>query len=112
MESQGDYRGAIVAAREARECLLSANDLLTRANEAGQERIVVTVEYVGTPALVMATEPAFEEQPALDVPGRTVQPEKPSEALSRSNQALETRPAISGTIHLDSVLDFQAAVPR
>src|SRR5262249_31561608 len=31
MEEQGDYRGAVLASREARECLLSANELLVRA---------------------------------------------------------------------------------
>lgn len=31
MESDGDYRGAVLAAREAQECLLSANELLARA---------------------------------------------------------------------------------
>ena len=30
MEEQGGYRGAIVPSREARECLLSANELLVR----------------------------------------------------------------------------------
>jgi hypothetical protein len=31
MESEGDHRGAVVALREARECLVSANDLLMKA---------------------------------------------------------------------------------
>ena len=31
MEADGDYRGAVLASREARECLLSANELLARA---------------------------------------------------------------------------------
>lgn len=31
MEADGDYRGAVLASREARECMLSANQLLERA---------------------------------------------------------------------------------
>jgi hypothetical protein len=31
MEADGDYRGAVLATREARECLLSANELLVTA---------------------------------------------------------------------------------
>src|SRR5215472_13148681 len=46
MESEGDYRGAIVAAREARECLLSLNELLTKA-EVGSGEIKVTIEHIG-----------------------------------------------------------------
>ena len=46
MESEGDYRGAIVAAREARECLLSLNELLTKA-EGGSGQIIVTIEHIG-----------------------------------------------------------------
>src|SRR5215469_15875657 len=46
MESEGDYRGAIVAAREARECLLSLNELLTKA-EGGSGEIKVTIEHIG-----------------------------------------------------------------
>jgi len=46
MESEGDYRGAIVAAREVRECLVSLNGLLTKA-ESGSGGIVVQVECIG-----------------------------------------------------------------
>jgi len=46
MESEGDYRGAIVAAREVRECLVSLNGLLTKA-EGGSGGIAVRVEFVG-----------------------------------------------------------------
>ena len=45
MESEGDYRGAIVAAREVRECLVSLNGLLTKA-ESGPGEIVVKLECV------------------------------------------------------------------
>jgi len=38
--------GAIVAAREARECLLSLNELLTKA-EGGSGQIIVTIEHIG-----------------------------------------------------------------
>jgi hypothetical protein len=37
MESEGDYRGAIVAAREVRECLVSLNGLLTKAETGWRE---------------------------------------------------------------------------
>ena len=46
MESEGDYRGAIVAAREVRECLQSQNALLAKA-EGGSEGITVKVEFMG-----------------------------------------------------------------
>ena len=46
MESEGDYRGAIVAAREVRECLQSLNGLLEKA-EGGAGGIVVHVEHIG-----------------------------------------------------------------
>jgi len=45
MESEGDYRGAIVAAREARECLISLNGLLEKA-EGGSDQMRVIVEYI------------------------------------------------------------------
>src|SRR5215471_3617075 len=43
MESEGDYRGAIGASREARECLVSANELTAKAAD-GSGGIVVTVQ--------------------------------------------------------------------
>ena len=46
MESEGDYRGAIVAAREVRECLQSQNALLTKA-EGGSGGISITVQCIG-----------------------------------------------------------------
>jgi len=46
MESEGDYRGAIVASREVRECLVSLNGLLTKA-ESGSSGITVSIELVG-----------------------------------------------------------------
>ena len=49
MESDGDYRGAVLAAREARECMLSANELLARAEalkSAGPSEMVVKVVHV------------------------------------------------------------------
>lgn len=45
METAGDFRGAIVAAKEARECLLAANELVARAG--GSAEIVVTVRHIG-----------------------------------------------------------------
>lgn len=51
MESDGDYRGAVLAAREARECLLSANELLARADAlkagSGGEMLVKIVHIGG-----------------------------------------------------------------
>lgn len=44
METAGDFRGAIVAAKEARECLLAANELVARAG--GSSEIVVTVRHI------------------------------------------------------------------
>ena len=48
MESEGDYRGAIVAAaaREVRECLQSLNGLLTKA-EGGSGGVVVNIQRIG-----------------------------------------------------------------
>jgi len=48
-ESEGDYRGAIVGLREVRECLVSLNGLLTKA-ESGSGGIVVHIECMGEPA--------------------------------------------------------------
>jgi len=42
MESEGDYRDAIVAAREVRECLVSLNGLLTKA-ESGSGSVTVSI---------------------------------------------------------------------
>lgn len=50
MEEQGDYRGAVLAAREARECLLSANELLARAEAlkgAGPGEMVIKIVHIG-----------------------------------------------------------------
>ena len=51
MESEGDHRGAVLASREARECLLSANELLARAEAlkagSGGELVVRVVHIVG-----------------------------------------------------------------
>lgn len=47
MESDGDYRGAIVAAREARESLLSANELLAKAQGGGPSKVLVEIVHVG-----------------------------------------------------------------
>jgi hypothetical protein len=49
MELAGDYRGAIVAAREVRECLESLNGLVTKA-EGASARINVIVENIGIEA--------------------------------------------------------------
>jgi hypothetical protein len=46
MESAGDYRGAIVASREVRECLESLNGLVTKA-EDGSAGMQITVEHIG-----------------------------------------------------------------
>jgi len=45
LESEGDYRGAIVAAREARECLESLNGLVKKAE--GGSGIKVEVVMMG-----------------------------------------------------------------
>ena len=45
MESEGDHRGAIVALREARECLLCANGLVEKAE--GGSGIKVEIVMVG-----------------------------------------------------------------
>jgi hypothetical protein len=45
MESEGDYQGAIVAAREVRECLVSLNGLLAKAE--GGSGIKVEVVMMG-----------------------------------------------------------------
>ena len=49
MELAGDYRGAIVAAREVRECLESLNGLVTNA-EGASARINAIVENIGVAA--------------------------------------------------------------
>jgi hypothetical protein len=46
MESEGDYRGAIVAAREARECLLCANELMEKA-KGGSGGTKIEIVLVG-----------------------------------------------------------------
>jgi hypothetical protein len=46
-ESKGDYRGAIVALREARECLESLGEMLARAGSAGgKQQMVIRVVLV------------------------------------------------------------------
>jgi hypothetical protein len=45
-ESEGDHRGAIVSLREVRECPVSLNGLLTKA-EGGSGGIVVHIECMG-----------------------------------------------------------------
>jgi hypothetical protein len=48
MEEQGDYRGAVLAARDARESLLAANELLARAaGGPGGSQLEVRVVFVG-----------------------------------------------------------------
>ena len=49
-ESEGDHRGAIVGLREVRECLVSLNGLLTKA-ESGSGGITVSIELVGNVAV-------------------------------------------------------------
>ena len=50
MESECDYRGAVLASREARECLLSANELLARADalKDGRREMTVKIVHIGT----------------------------------------------------------------
>jgi len=55
MESEGDYRGAIGASREARECLVSANELTAKAAD-GSGGIVVTVQHMGGTEIVTPTD--------------------------------------------------------
>ena len=45
-ESEGDTRGAVVAAREVRECLVSLNGLLTKA-ECGSSGVTVNIQCIG-----------------------------------------------------------------
>src|SRR5215469_1209644 len=45
MESEGDYRCAIVVAREVRECLVSLNGLLTKA-EGGSGGISISIQCI------------------------------------------------------------------
>jgi hypothetical protein len=48
MESDGDYRGAVLAARGGRESLLAANELLTRAEALkGEGQLAFRVEFIG-----------------------------------------------------------------
>lgn len=46
-ESEGDYRGAIVGLREARECIEAQDKMLARASESnfGRPELVVNVVY-------------------------------------------------------------------
>jgi len=48
-EAEGDVRGAIVALREARECIESLGEMLSRAEESGAEHNPwrLTVTHVG-----------------------------------------------------------------
>jgi len=51
-ESEGDYRGAIVGLREARECIEAQDKMLSRASEAGRNggpMFQVAIEYRGQP---------------------------------------------------------------
>jgi len=50
-ESEGDYRGAIVALREARECVEAQDKMLARASESGigRPQFIVNVVYNGQP---------------------------------------------------------------
>lgn len=43
MESEGDRRGAVPASREAQECLLSANELLARAEALKAGEMLVKI---------------------------------------------------------------------
>lgn len=45
MESEGDRRGAVLASREARECLLSANELLARAEALKAGEMLVKIVH-------------------------------------------------------------------
>jgi hypothetical protein len=45
-ESEGDHRGAIVGLREVRECLVSLNGLLTKA-EGGSGGTKIEIVLVG-----------------------------------------------------------------
>lgn len=91
IESTGDYRGAIVALREVRECLESLNTLVAKA-EDGSARINVVIENIGVetakdsmseleprPASVSQAEllppmPASQSNRVAIVPTRKVRP--------------------------------------
>lgn len=45
MEENGDYRGAVLASREARECLVSRAELESKSSASSS--VAVTVEYIG-----------------------------------------------------------------
>ena len=47
MESEGDHRGSILAIREMRECLLSIDGLLAKAQDGGTRDIRVEIVHVG-----------------------------------------------------------------
>jgi hypothetical protein len=71
-EAEGDTRGAIVAVRELRATLEAMDTMQSRVDEVKQGQIVVNITRDrATPAICLP------ERPALDVPGRVVQPEKP-----------------------------------
>lgn len=68
MESEGDYRGAIVAAREAREYLESQSALLARAESRSAPKVSILVNpYIDRLKRDSASEP---EGPGVKGPGR------------------------------------------
>jgi hypothetical protein len=76
-EAEGDTRGAIVAVRELRATLEAMDTMQSRVDEVKQARIVLNLRRDPvTPAICLP------ERPALDVPGRVVQPERPREPPS------------------------------
>jgi hypothetical protein len=76
-EAEGDTRGAIVAVRELRATLEVMDTMQSRVDEVKQERIVFAFKRdPETPAICLPG------RPALDVPSRVVQPERPWEPSS------------------------------
>jgi hypothetical protein len=76
-ESEGDTRGAVVALREVRASLEAIDSMQSKVDEVKQARIVITITRDReTPAICLP------ERPALDVPSRVVQPERPWEPSS------------------------------
>jgi hypothetical protein len=76
-EADGDTRGAIMALREVRATLEAMDTMQSKVDKVKQARIVVVFKRdPETPAI------AVPEFPALDVPGRVVQPERPQQPPS------------------------------
>lgn len=70
MESERDHRGAVLASREARECLLSVNELLVR-EEALRAGSGGELSITASKRRIMAIRPKAYELTMSDRPLRT-----------------------------------------